>query len=140
QAVVARWITGAFCTSPSGAVETLAGLPPIHFHIQQLVERSHTRFRTLARSHATRLLVEGDHPSSMARLSYTEQTKVRSPISEAWANLDLCSRDLLPYNKFNAPGERFQDRFPDRAIFDMPLPVRGKKEAVAKYREARKSE
>ena len=29
QARACRWITGAFRTSPSGAVETLAGIPPI---------------------------------------------------------------------------------------------------------------
>src|SRR4029077_436373 len=89
--------------------------------------------------HTARLLIWGDHPMSMARLSYQEQTKIRSPISEAWANADLCSQDLLPYNEFNIPGYRFQDRFPGRASYDMPLPVKGKREAVAKYREERRS-
>src|SRR4029077_12887106 len=94
QAAAARWITGAFRTSPSGAVETIAGLPPIHFHIRKLVERSHTCIRTLAESHTARLLIWGDHPMSMARLSHQEQARICSPISEAWANADLCSQDL----------------------------------------------
>ena len=32
------WILGAFKTSPTGAVETLAGLTPIHLHIRKLVQ------------------------------------------------------------------------------------------------------
>jgi hypothetical protein len=29
------WITGSFKTSPRGAAETLAGIPPIHLHVQK---------------------------------------------------------------------------------------------------------
>jgi hypothetical protein len=35
------WITGTFKTSPVGAAETLAGMPPIHLHVKKLVEQSH---------------------------------------------------------------------------------------------------
>jgi hypothetical protein len=35
------WITGTFKTSPVGAAETLAGVPPIHLHVKKLVEWSH---------------------------------------------------------------------------------------------------
>ena len=52
QAHTCHWITGAFCTFPSGAVETLADIPPIHLHICKLVERSHVCLCTLARSHS----------------------------------------------------------------------------------------
>jgi hypothetical protein len=41
QRRVCLWITGSFKTSPRGAAETLAGIPPIHLHVQKLVERSH---------------------------------------------------------------------------------------------------
>ena len=105
QARACRWITRAFRTSPSGAVETLAGIPPIHLHIHKLVERSHVRLRTLARSHSAQLLVWGDHPMSMANLSPREKTLICSPITKAWANQDLCTDDGIPYNEFATPGD-----------------------------------
>jgi hypothetical protein len=46
------WITGSFKTSPRGAAETLTGIPPIHLHVQKLVERSHVRTRSLQATHA----------------------------------------------------------------------------------------
>src|SRR6202023_3589813 len=138
QAKAARWITGSFCTAPNGAVETIAGLPPIHLHIRKLVERSHVQVRTLARSHSVCMLIDGDHPMSMSELSIGERAKVRSPITEAWANSDLCTVDLYPHNEFNIPGSRIVDVCPERIVFDTPSPVRGKREAVKKYREVRK--
>jgi hypothetical protein len=57
------WITGTFKTSPMGAAETLAGVPPIHLHVKKLVERSHVCTRTLQASHAFHRLVDGDHKS-----------------------------------------------------------------------------
>ena len=48
QARTCHWITGAFHTSPLGAVETLVGIPPIHLHICKLVERSQEPLCTAA--------------------------------------------------------------------------------------------
>ena len=42
QRCAAICILGAFKTSPTGAVETLAGLTPIHLHIRKLVQRSYS--------------------------------------------------------------------------------------------------
>ena len=133
QARACRWITGAFRTSPSGAVETLAGIPPIHLHIRKLVERSHVRLRTLARSHSAQLLVWGDHPMSMANLSPREKTLIRSPVTKAWANQDLCTDDGIPFNKFATPGDRIIDRHPDCIVYDIALPPKGKASEVAKF-------
>jgi hypothetical protein len=38
QRCACLWITGAFKTSPLGAAETLAGMPPVHLHVKKLVE------------------------------------------------------------------------------------------------------
>ncbi|KXN92093.1 hypothetical protein AN958_09542 [Leucoagaricus sp. SymC.cos] len=40
QRNAALWITGAFRTSPSGAVESLAGLIPIHLHPKKLTKHA----------------------------------------------------------------------------------------------------
>ena len=38
QRKAALWITGAFRTSPSGGIETIAGLMPIHLQLKKLKE------------------------------------------------------------------------------------------------------
>jgi len=38
QRKAALWILGAFCTSPTGRIEALAGLIPIHLHLKKLVK------------------------------------------------------------------------------------------------------
>jgi hypothetical protein len=41
------WITGVFCTSPTGGVERLAGLPPISIHLKKLSQCAILRTATL---------------------------------------------------------------------------------------------
>jgi hypothetical protein len=71
----------------------------------------------------------------MDKLSEHEQTKICSPIMEAWANFDLCTQDLYPHNDFNVPGSRITDACLERIILDASSPVKGKKGAVKKYHE-----
>ena len=82
QRRAAIWILGAFKTSPTGAIETLARLTPIHLHIRKLVLRSHSRYSTLADQHANRMIVDDDfmwyHPSKLKKLS--------SPLVDMWTN------------------------------------------------------
>ena len=111
----------------------MAGIPPIHLHIRKLVERSHVCLRTLARSHSAQLLVWGDHPMSMANLSPRKKTLIRSPITEAWANQDLCTDDGIPFNKFATPGDWIIDRHPDCVVYDVTLPPKGKANEVAEF-------
>ncbi|KXN86745.1 hypothetical protein AN958_09736 [Leucoagaricus sp. SymC.cos] len=40
QRNAALWITGAFRTSPSGGIESLASLIPIHLHLKKLTKRA----------------------------------------------------------------------------------------------------
>ncbi|RXW14702.1 hypothetical protein EST38_g11150 [Candolleomyces aberdarensis] len=61
QRKAALWITGAFRTSPTGRVESLAGLPPISLHIQKLSLRAIYRTATLLDSHLLRSLMRGEH-------------------------------------------------------------------------------
>jgi hypothetical protein len=63
------WITGAFRTSPTTAIEAIASLMPIHLHLSKLAQHSSVRTLTLHRTHAihafTGLYPErGCHPLS----------------------------------------------------------------------------
>src|ERR1700742_98954 len=77
QRKAALWITGAFCTTPGGAAESIAGLPPIHLLLRRLVDRGYSRANTLMPSHpmlglATRPYVgevqEGASPQGRVRV------------------------------------------------------------------------
>jgi hypothetical protein len=113
------WITGAFKTSPIGAAETLAGVPPIHLHVKKLVEWSHVRTHALQASHAFRRLVDRDHKFSVETLKGQIRGDLKSPITEAWLNLDLSSLDLDPVNRFNQPGLRPRDLYHRRIVYDI---------------------
>jgi hypothetical protein len=113
------WITGAFTTSPMGAAETLVGVPPIHLHVEKLVERSHVRTHMLQASHTFRRLVDGDHKFSVETLKGQIWGDLKSPITEAWLNLGLSSLDLDPVNRFNQPGLRPKDLYHGHIIYDI---------------------
>lgn len=51
QNLGARWITGAFRTTPSSAASHLAGLIPFHLHVKKLHLRFNTRMTTLPANH-----------------------------------------------------------------------------------------
>jgi hypothetical protein len=77
------WITSTFKTSPMGAAETLAGVPPIHLHVKKLVEQSHVCTCRLQASHAFPRLVDRDHKFSVKTLKCQICGDLKSPITEA---------------------------------------------------------
>ena len=64
QRKAALWITGAFCTSPTGGTEALAGLIPIHLHLRKLADHANLRITTLSDTHPIQSLLHGDRESS----------------------------------------------------------------------------
>jgi hypothetical protein len=119
QRCACLWITGAFKTSPMGAAETLAGVPPIHLHVKKLVEQSHVCTRALQASHTFRRLVDRDHKFSVETLKGQIWGDLGSPITEAWLNLDLSSLDLDPINRFNQPGLPPKDLYHGHVVYDI---------------------
>jgi hypothetical protein len=113
------WITSAFKTSPMGAAETLTGMPPIHLHVKKLVEQSHICTCVLQASHAFHRLVDRHHKFSVKALKGQICGDLKSPITEAWLNLDFSSLDLDPVNRFNQPGLHPKDLFHRRIAYDI---------------------
>ncbi|CAA7271382.1 unnamed protein product [Cyclocybe aegerita] len=54
QHKAALWITGAFRTSPTGGLEALAGLIPVHLMLKKLATRAVYRVATLSDTHPLR--------------------------------------------------------------------------------------
>jgi hypothetical protein len=134
------WILGAFCTSPTGAVESLAGLPHIHLHMKKLVDRSHTRMHILSSLHVLRMLALRNSKFSMSNQKRHVLANTRSPITELWANQDLCTEFLDPYNVHNTPGEHLKDTLSKRITHDF-IQVSGKtlKDRVASKMQRHKA-
>jgi hypothetical protein len=96
QRCVCLWIAGAFKASPVGAAKTLTGMPPIHLHIKKQVEQSHVCTHALQATHAFCHLINGDHKFSVKTFKGQIHGDLKSPVTEAWLNLDLSSLDLDP--------------------------------------------
>jgi hypothetical protein len=124
QRRTALWITGAFKTSPSGGVESLAGLIPIHLHLEKLVTRASYRVPTLSTTHPIRSLIgagaaAGDsrhklHVSNL-RPHIVEATK--STISGLAADLSALTERFEADAEECRPGHRLLDVIPDRILF-----------------------
>ena len=78
QCKAALWILGAFRTSPTGGIEALTGLIPIHLHLKKLVKQSCLRAAILSSQHALMSLLSAKHskgapphPQSLALLNDT---------------------------------------------------------------------
>ena len=94
QHKAALWILGAFCTSPTGGIETLAGLIPIHLHLKKLVKRSCFWTATLPSQHALMSLLSTKHfkgappySQSLALLNDTQCTCLKGPLLDTEAFL-----------------------------------------------------
>jgi hypothetical protein len=88
-------------------------------HVKKLVERSHVCTRALQASHAFCRLVDGDDKFSVETLMGQIRGDLKSPITEAWLNLDLSSLDLDPVNRFNQPGLRPKDLYHGCIVYDI---------------------
>ena len=100
QRKAALWILGAFCTSPTGRIEALAGLIPIHLHLKKLVKWSCLRTATLPLQYALMSLLSAKHskgtpphPQSLALLNDTQCACLKGPLLDTEAfllNLTEC--------------------------------------------------
>jgi hypothetical protein len=78
------------------------------------VEHSHVCTCALQASHAFPRLVDRDHKFSVETLKGQIQGDLKSPITEAWLNLDLD-----PVNRFNQPGLHPKDLYHGCIVYDI---------------------
>ncbi len=90
QRKAAIWVTGAFRTSPTGGVQAIAGLLPIHLHIRKLSWRASFRTATLSATHPARSLMGAEyrgaavtHDAAISQLTDRQLAKVRGTIVDA---------------------------------------------------------
>ncbi|KAJ3489628.1 hypothetical protein NLJ89_g11511 [Agrocybe chaxingu] len=90
QRKAALWITGAFRTSPTGALEALAGLIPVHLMLKKLAARAVYRVATLSDTHPLRSMLSSayvknvePHPRSSSSMTLSMQAAVCLAIRQA---------------------------------------------------------
>jgi ribonuclease HI len=147
QAAAARWILGAFRTSPTGGMEILAGLLPIPLYLRQLHKRSLLRVGTLPPSH---IIVHATNVSDIPRTAPNETLRTyaaflrRAPGSVSLPLHEIPNSQLqndepfAPTHKECAPGERVRDLFAPQIRFRVGHPHKGSHEFpawLAEFRE-----
>lgn len=132
QSAAARWILGAFRTSPIGGMEILAGLLPIPIQLKRLYQQTIVRFSSLPPSHILKYAGEPhrshnplyttgyfnskrySHPRTVLQRTLGHSPEVFEPISHSLPHLQ--------------PGHRLIDRFPDRFLLHTDAPSKKSKE------------
>ncbi|CAA7270904.1 unnamed protein product [Cyclocybe aegerita] len=125
QRKAALWITGAFCTSPTGGLETLAGLIPVHLMLKKLATRAVYRVATLSDTHplcsmmGERLLKRAaPHACSAALMTPAMRGKVKSTVMEVDKHVHTLTESFEPFAPEARPGDWLLDRYVDRLHFD----------------------
>src|SRR3978361_959822 len=110
QRKATRWIIGGFKTTPGGASESMAGLPPIHRHVRKLVERNHYRGATLVESHPIISMMEDDsHPAGLQSMPAKVKAKVFSLLVDISDHMDKVTEVVEPFTDEGILGSRIQD-------------------------------
>jgi hypothetical protein len=125
QRKAACWITGAFCTSPTGGTECLAGLPPIKLHLRKLSQQAVFRTATLSDTHPLRSLMPEEfrggakpHLGAACHLHRRRQGVVQDAISQTVRSLGKLMEDFEPCANEASPGSRMMDLYGAQVHFN----------------------
>ncbi|CAA7271388.1 unnamed protein product [Cyclocybe aegerita] len=123
QRKAALWITGAFRTSPTGGLEALAGLIPVHLMLKKLATRAVYRVATLSDTHPLRSMMgEGllkraaPHARSAALMTPAMRGKVKSTVMEVDKRVHTLTESFEPFAPEARPGDRLLDRYADHEL------------------------
>lgn len=134
QSRAARWITGAFHTTPIGAMETKAGLLPIRHQIDKLATRGGLRALTLHNGHPTRAIMGHTWRPNTHNISApfplpekrTVRTHIDTPLSHIRDNVrKRCQEEFDATSDECRPGSRIIDEFEDRIVTHLTAPAKG---------------
>jgi len=125
QYKAALWILDTFCSSPTGGIEALAGLIPIHLHLKKLVKRFCLRTATLSSQHVLMSLLSAKHSKgapphlqSLVLLNDTQCACLKDPLLDTKASL-LNPECFDPLHAEATLGCRLLDSFPDHVSFHL---------------------
>ncbi|CAA7270843.1 unnamed protein product [Cyclocybe aegerita] len=130
QQKAALWITGAFCTSPTGGLEALMGLIPVYLMLKKLATHAVYRVATLSDTHpllsmlGKRLLKRAEpHTCSAVLMTPAMRGKVKSTVMEVDERVHTLTESFKPFAPEARPGDQLLDCFVDRLHFDKRDPA-----------------
>ncbi|THG92542.1 hypothetical protein EW026_g8391 [Hermanssonia centrifuga] len=140
QAKAARWITGGFRTTPIGALNALAGLPPIKERCRHLMNKAALRVRKLPDSHPIRaVLPDYWTVNQVSEALPFQSVSFRKPDNTPIRHIDRVGRssneDFARLHPENRPGDRLLEEFPNRIKFCLSHPPKSKKEEFEHWYE-----
>ncbi|CAA7268119.1 unnamed protein product [Cyclocybe aegerita] len=134
QQKAALWITGAFCTLPTGGLEALAGLIPVHLMLKKLVTHAVYRIATLSDTHplcsmmGKRLLKQAEpHARSAALMTPAMRGKVKSTVMEVDERVHTLTESFELFAPEARPSDRLLDRYADCIHFDKCDPTQDRR-------------
>ncbi|CAA7267776.1 unnamed protein product [Cyclocybe aegerita] len=134
QRKAALWITGAFRNSPTGGLEALAGLIPVHLMLKKLATRAVYHVATLLDTHPLRSMMgEGllkravPHAHSAALMTPAMQGKVKSTVMEVDECVHTLTESFEPFAPKACLGDWLLDRYADRLHFDEHDPTQDRR-------------
>ncbi|CAA7265985.1 unnamed protein product [Cyclocybe aegerita] len=145
QQKAALWIMGAFHTSPTGRLEALAGLIPMHLMLKKLAMRAVYHVTTLSDTHPLRSMMgEGllkqaePHARSATLMTPAMRGKVKSTIMEVDEHIHTLTESFEPFAPKARPGDQLLDCYADHLHFDERDPTQDRRpyldELIAKAR------
>lgn len=129
QARAARWITGCFRTTPTGAMDVLARLIPIRHQVNTYMQRAALRLRTLHTGHPLRASLSPYWQVATTNIvapfpleTASPLTPDQSPLHHADWMARQSSEDFAPLHNECRPGHRLLDTYSHRIILDLTAP------------------
>ena len=123
------WIIGAFRSTPIGAREIIAGIPPLKIILNMRIHGLTSRLLTLGEGHllhqvwTTRWLHKAI--ARVAPRRHARHLPCDNPLTRLSA---LGVQEIfMPFHEASRPGEQVADLFPDRLFFDLSAPKRSSK-------------
>ena len=131
-------ILRAFQTSLSFSIEAIAGLIPIHLHLQKLSSRLQLRTQLLLPNYIIKFMLESrhsninnDHHLLLEKLTLKQQLNVKGPIVDANNRLNGIFHSFNSFSSEFSLGDRLIDIFPN--CFSFHLLDRKNKESKRAY-------
>lgn len=132
QSRAARWITGAFRTTPTGAIEMAAGLLPIKQQVNTYMRKMNLCTHKLHQAHPVRASLgtwwrEGNIMTVPFRVG-----EGRKPATTSLTHINSIAGQMTekfePLHEECTPGTRLVDKYAERISWDLDAPKKGSKE------------
>lgn len=132
QSLAARWITGAFKTTPTGFLDMAAGLLPIRYQINKFMAQAGLRLRMLPENHPIRAWLPDHWAVNQQNIIAPFFSREGLPKSSPLHHMDISARRVSEQfnalHRINCPGDRLLDRFQPRIHFHLDAPSKGSDE------------